>query len=164
MCLTLIPVRTSQWLIILFPCLLRVISLFVWLVVIVYDRKFSVGIIFFSHINQPTVLLHEPATMRTSQPNRLLNFKRLLPPSRKKTRGPSSKLELYFFFLEGGSRQENSWNCFPLSCCEHFTSYKHFQSPLFTSIKKSMPLHILSVMLLLPIAYFSNLLCKVWFI
>jgi len=50
---------------------LIVYCLFVWLWLVVYDRKFSVGIVFFSHTNQPAVLLHEPATIRTSQPNRL---------------------------------------------------------------------------------------------
>jgi len=47
------------------------VSLFVWLWLIVNDRKFSAGTVFFSHTNQPTVLLHEPTTKRTSQPNRL---------------------------------------------------------------------------------------------
>jgi len=46
-------------------------SLFVWLWLLVNDRKFSAGTVFFSHTNQPTVFLHEPATKRTSQPNRL---------------------------------------------------------------------------------------------
>jgi len=41
-------------------------------VAFVNDRKFSAGTLFFSHTNQPAVLLHEPATIRTSQPNRLL--------------------------------------------------------------------------------------------
>ena len=36
-------------------------SLFVWLWLVVNDRKFPVGTVFFSHTNQPTVLLHEPA-------------------------------------------------------------------------------------------------------
>ena len=44
-------------------------SLFVWL--IINDRKFSAGTVFFFHINQPVVLLYEPATIWTSQPNRL---------------------------------------------------------------------------------------------
>jgi len=43
---------------------------FVWLWRVVNDRKFSVGTVFFSHTNQPAVLLLEPATKRTSQPNR----------------------------------------------------------------------------------------------
>jgi len=47
------------------------IGLFGWGETIVYDRKFPAGTIFFSHINQPAVLLHEPATIRTSQPNKL---------------------------------------------------------------------------------------------
>jgi len=47
------------------------ISLFVWLWLVITDRKFSAGTVFFSHTNQPVVLLHEPATKRTSQPNRL---------------------------------------------------------------------------------------------
>ena len=51
---------------------MQVYSLFVWLWLVVYDRKFSVGTVFFSHTNQPAVLLHEPATKRTSQPNRLI--------------------------------------------------------------------------------------------
>ena len=46
-------------------------NLFVWLWFVVNDRKFPVRIVFFSHINQPAVLLHKPATIRTSQPNRL---------------------------------------------------------------------------------------------
>ena len=46
-------------------------SLFVWLWLVVNDRKFSAGTVFFSHTNQPAVLLHKPATIRTSQPNRL---------------------------------------------------------------------------------------------
>jgi len=46
-------------------------SLFVWLWHVVNDRKFSARTVFFSHINQPAVLLHEPATKRTSQPNML---------------------------------------------------------------------------------------------
>ena len=45
-------------------------SLFVWLWLVVNDRKFSAGTVFFSHTNQPAVLLHEPATIRTSQTNR----------------------------------------------------------------------------------------------
>ena len=40
-----------------------------WLVV--NDRKFLVGIIFFFHLNQLTVLLYEPATKQTSQMYRL---------------------------------------------------------------------------------------------
>ena len=52
-------------------------SLFVWLWLVVNDHKFSAGTIFFSHTNQPAVLLYEPATIRTSQqavlhPNLLL--------------------------------------------------------------------------------------------
>jgi len=47
-------------------------SLFVWLWLVVNDRKFSAGTVFFSHTNQPAVFLHEPATKRTSQPNRPL--------------------------------------------------------------------------------------------
>ena len=43
----------------------------VWLCLVVNDRKFPVITVFFSHTNQPAVLLHEPATIRTSQPNRL---------------------------------------------------------------------------------------------
>jgi len=35
--------------------------LFVWLWLVVNDRKFLVGTVFFSHTNQPAVLLHEPA-------------------------------------------------------------------------------------------------------
>ena len=46
-------------------------SLFVWLWLVVNDRKFSAGIVFFSHTNQPAVLLHETAIKRTNQPNRL---------------------------------------------------------------------------------------------
>ena len=49
----------------------RTISLFVWTWLVVNDRKFLVGIVFFSHTNQSTILLHESATIRTSQPNRL---------------------------------------------------------------------------------------------
>ena len=45
--------------------------MFVWLWLVVNDHKFSVGIVFFSHTNQPAVFLHEPATKRTSQPNKL---------------------------------------------------------------------------------------------
>ena len=37
------------------------VSLFVWLWLVVNDRKFLVRIIFFSHTNQPAVLLYEPA-------------------------------------------------------------------------------------------------------
>ena len=48
-----------------------IFSLFVWLWLVVNDRKFLTGIIFFSHINQPAILLHEPATIRTSRPNEL---------------------------------------------------------------------------------------------
>ena len=43
-----------------------------WLVV--NDRKFLVGTVFFSHINQLAVFLHEPTTKRTNQPNRLSRF------------------------------------------------------------------------------------------
>ena len=46
-------------------------SLFVWPWLVVNDRKFLAGTVFFFHTNQPAVLLHEPATIRTSQPNRL---------------------------------------------------------------------------------------------
>jgi len=61
----------------LLPCLMHlgydmVISLFVWLWLVVNDRKFSAGTVFFSHTTQPAVLLHESATKRTSQPNRLI--------------------------------------------------------------------------------------------
>ena len=45
--------------------------MFVWLRRVVNDRKFPAGTVFFSHTNQPAVLLHQPATKRTSQPNRL---------------------------------------------------------------------------------------------
>ena len=38
---------------------------------VVNDRKFPAGTVFFSHTNQPTVLFHEPVMIRTSQPNRL---------------------------------------------------------------------------------------------
>jgi len=48
-------------------------SLFVWLWLVVNDRKFTAGTVFFSHTNQPAVLLYEPATIRTSQPNRLVD-------------------------------------------------------------------------------------------
>ena len=41
--------------------LTRDFSLFVWLWLIINDRKFPVGTVFFSHTNQPVVLLHEPA-------------------------------------------------------------------------------------------------------
>ena len=51
---------------------LNIDSPFGWLVRVVYDRKFLAGTVFFSHTNQPAVLLHEPATKQTSQPNRLL--------------------------------------------------------------------------------------------
>ena len=47
------------------------IGLFIWLWLVVNDRKFTAETVFFSHTNQPAVLLHEPATIRTSQPNRL---------------------------------------------------------------------------------------------
>ena len=36
------------------------VSLFVWLWLVVNDRKFLAGTIFFSHTNQLTVLLHKP--------------------------------------------------------------------------------------------------------
>jgi len=49
----------------------EIISLFVWLWLVVNNRKFSAGTVFFSHANQPAVLLYKPATKRTSQPNRL---------------------------------------------------------------------------------------------
>jgi len=44
-------------------------SLFVWLWHIVNDRKFLIGIVFFSHTNQPVILLHKPAT-KTNQPTK----------------------------------------------------------------------------------------------
>jgi len=47
------------------------VSLFVWLWLIVNHRKFPVRIVFFSHSNQSVVLLHEPATIWTGQPNGL---------------------------------------------------------------------------------------------
>ena len=53
------------------------LSLWLWLVV--NDRKFTAETIFFSHTNQPAVLLHEPATKRTSQPNRLLRYGGVVP-------------------------------------------------------------------------------------
>ena len=46
-------------------------NLFIWLWLVVNDRKSPAGTIFLSHTNQPVVLLHEPATKRTSQPNKL---------------------------------------------------------------------------------------------
>ena len=49
-------------------------SLFVWLWLVVNDRKFPAGTLFFSHTNQPAVLLHESATIRTSQLNVLNVF------------------------------------------------------------------------------------------
>ena len=45
-------------------------SLFVWLWLVVNDRKFSAGTVFFSHTNQLAILFHELATKRISQPNR----------------------------------------------------------------------------------------------
>jgi len=54
------------------------ISLFVWLWLVVNDHKFLAGIVFFSHTNQSAVLFHEPATKRTSQPNKLLVSKRYI--------------------------------------------------------------------------------------
>ena len=48
-----------------------VYSMFVWLWLVVNDHKFPAETVFFSHTNQPAVLLHEPATKRTSQPNML---------------------------------------------------------------------------------------------
>ena len=42
---------------------LRSNSLFVWTWLVVNDRKFSAGAVFFSHTNQPAVLLHESATI-----------------------------------------------------------------------------------------------------
>ena len=39
----------------------RACERFVWLWLVVYDRKFPVGTVFFSHTNQPAVLLHKPA-------------------------------------------------------------------------------------------------------
>ena len=50
----------------------KLFSLFVWLWLVVNDRKFLTGTVFFSHTNQPAVLLHEPATIRTCQPTRLI--------------------------------------------------------------------------------------------
>ena len=47
------------------PC-----SLFVWLWLVINGRKFSAGTIFFSHTNQPAVLLHKPATI-TNQPTEI---------------------------------------------------------------------------------------------
>ena len=44
------------------------ISLFVWLWLVVNDRKFPAKTVFFSHTNQPAVLLHKPEMKRTSQP------------------------------------------------------------------------------------------------
>ena len=44
-----------------------------WPWLVVNDRKFSAETVFFSNTNQPAVLLHEPATKRTSQPNRLID-------------------------------------------------------------------------------------------
>ena len=46
--------------------------MFVWLWLVVNDRKFPAGTLFFSHTNQSAVFLHEPTTIRTSQPNRLI--------------------------------------------------------------------------------------------
>ena len=43
--------------------IVEIYGLFVWLWLIVNDRKFPVEIVFFSHTNQPAVLLHEPATI-----------------------------------------------------------------------------------------------------
>jgi len=56
-------------LMLILPSLILVVSLFVWLWLVVNDRKFPAETVFFSHTNQPAVLLHEPATIRTSQPN-----------------------------------------------------------------------------------------------
>jgi len=44
-------------------------ELSVWLWLVVNDRKFPTKIVFFSHTNLPAILLHEPATKRTSQPS-----------------------------------------------------------------------------------------------
>ena len=38
-------------------------SLFVRLWLVVNDRKFPAGTVFFFHINQPVILLYEPATI-----------------------------------------------------------------------------------------------------
>ena len=58
---------SSDW-----PIMQHLISLFVWPWLVVNYRKFSDEIVFFSHTNQSAVLLHEPATIRTNQPNRLI--------------------------------------------------------------------------------------------
>ena len=48
------------------------LTLFVWLWFVVNNRKFLVRIVFFSHTNQPTILLYKPVTIRTGQSNRPL--------------------------------------------------------------------------------------------
>ena len=45
----------------------KTLSLFVWLWLVVNDRKFLAGTVFSSYINQPAVLLHKPATIQASQ-------------------------------------------------------------------------------------------------
>jgi len=52
-------------------------DLFVWLRLVVNDHKFLTGTVFFSHTNQAAVLLYEPATIRISQPNMLLENRAL---------------------------------------------------------------------------------------
>jgi hypothetical protein len=51
--------QTKGWFLLPLP---GAYTMFVWVWLIVNDRKFLVGTVFFSHINQPTVLLHEPTT------------------------------------------------------------------------------------------------------
>jgi len=50
---------------------LLIVNLFVWLWLVVNDRKFSARTVFFSHTNQPTVFFYEPTTIRISQTNRM---------------------------------------------------------------------------------------------
>ena len=54
-------------------------NLFGWLVLVVNDRKFPAETVFFSHINQTTVIFHEPATKQTRQPNGLPIYRQVFP-------------------------------------------------------------------------------------
>ena len=65
-------------------------GLFVWLWLVVNDHKFLAGIVFFSHTNQPAVLLHEPVTKRTSQPNRLRDCNQAPHRSARRPHAPAA--------------------------------------------------------------------------
>ena len=102
-------------------------SLFVWLCLVVNNRKFLAGTVFFSRTNQPAVLLHESATKRTSQPNGLLDWSAFIVFC----------ISLLCTLI---------WSCFSLRLHSFNPSYLILPSPFVVSFS-SPPSHVCVVLL-----------------